>query len=548
MTLSIDTAPAFDRNKQPGGLAECAAEIQARENNQWLKAIFDQSSVGFVEVDIASRKFLRFNQRFSDLLGYTREELMALSQPQVTYELDRELDSEQLERLQSGLIKEYVREKRYVCKDGSIVWVSVAVTRIGKGEGQTVTFFGVVQDITERKHLDEHFLQAQKMEALGQFSGGVAHDFNNILAAISGYTELSKMILKGNPEVLSHLDAILKSTGRAADLVRQILTFSRQEPQVRQAILLQPLIAESLKLMRATIPATVEIVMKVDADVPPILANANQIHQILMNLGINAWHAMTDKPGRITMTLTQSAVTAEYAANKPRLKAGRYVCLAVGDNGSGMSAETISRIFEPFYTTKVPGEGTGLGLAVVHGIMDSHDGTVTVTSEQGIGTIFSLYFPVYEGEVPILPVADSSTPLGNGERVLIVDDEEILSSMLQKTLTRLGYKADCALNPDQALTTIREDPLRYRVVISDQTMPVMTGLSLARELHQLQPKLEIILMTGYGVAITSERLEAAGVRQLMLKPVSVQALSHAVQAAVLGKPRTNNDSHSPYRG
>jgi len=523
------------------------AEIEVRENNQWLKAIFDQSSVGFVEVDIATKRYLRFNQRFCDFLGYTREELMLLTQPQVTYELDREMDSEQLEHLRVGSIKEYTREKRYLRKDGSIIWASIAVTRIGSPDGLAVTFFGVVQDITERKRLDEHFLQAQKMEALGQFSGGVAHDFNNILAAISGYAELCRMSLKGQPEIDSHLGAILKSTDRAADLVRQILTFSRREPQARKAILLQPLIEESIKMMRATIPATVELVTSIDPDAPAVLANANQIHQVLMNLGINAWHAMKDKPGKIEMILTRAAVDSDYAATKPRLKTGAYVRLTVADSGCGMDPETLSRIFEPFFTTKTPGEGTGLGLAVVHGIMDSHDGAVTVSSKVGAGTLFSLYFPVHEGELSIPVVEDESIPRGKGERILVVDDEEILSSMLQKTLVKLGYQADCAATPDAALMAVREDSLRYGLVISDQTMPGMSGLSLARELSQMQPKLPIIIVTGYSVAITSDRLEAAGVRQLLLKPVPVRVLATAVHAAIAGKPRTNNDSHSPYR-
>ena len=423
--------------------------------------------------------FLRFNQRFCDLLRYTPDETKGLTHREITHPQDFDLDKSLREKLRMGIIREYTREKRFIRKDGSSFWASVAVSGLGTPGEAPTAFLVVVLDISERRRLDDHFIQAQKMEALGQFSGGVAHDFNNILAAIGGYTELSQMVLEGNPEVRMYLGQVLKSAGRAADLVRQILTFSRHEPQARRPIKLNQVVEESMTLLRASIPSAIEFETRIDKDVPPVLANANQIHQILMNLGVNAWHAMRDRTGKLQVVLERFIVTAEYAATKPRLRAGEYVRLSVSDTGSGMAPEVLRRIFDPFFTTKAPGDGTGLGLSVVHGIMDGHDGTVTVHSQPGEGTVFRLYFPKHEGEV----IEDCGQRTGTysvemGKGVLIVEDEEILALLVQKMLINLGYAADYQTDPVKALALIRTDPGQFQTVLSDQTMPGMTGLDL----------------------------------------------------------------------
>jgi PAS domain S-box-containing protein len=420
--------------------------------------------------------------------------------------------------------------------DGSRISVLLNIAPVRNDQGQVTCAISCFHDITARKRLDEHFLQVQKMEALGRFSGGIAHDFNNILTAIGGYAELSQMILKGNIEVRAHLSSVLKATGRASELVRQILAFSRQEPQARQPILLQPLIAESLLLMRATIPSTIEFDTEIAADAPTVLANASQIHQVLMNLGMNAWQAMKDRPGRIQVTLELFAVSAEYAATKPRLRAGNYVRVSVSDTGSGIDPGTLRHIFEPFFTTRAPGGGTGLGLSVVHGIMDGHDGAVTVHSQLGEGTVFRLYFPVHDGAAVPAPPDEGRPPRGTGETVLVVDDEEVLALLIQKALTELGYRVEFTTEPAAALAIVRAKPERFQLVLSDQTMPGMTGLDLARQLHQLRPALPIILMTGYSLPLTAERIEETGIRQLMLKPITIQALGRAVHATIAGQP------------
>jgi PAS domain S-box-containing protein len=425
-------------------------------------------------------------------------------------------------------------EMKFIRLDGISVDVEVASIAFDFRDHQEVQV--IARDITERKRRDAQSLQAQKMEALGQFSGGIAHDFNNILSAIVGYTQLAQLTLKENPEVRGHLGAVLKSAARAAALVRQILTFSRQQPEERQAIDLAPIVSESIELLRATIPLGIEFDTSVATDAPTVLANADQIHQILMNLGINAWHAMKDFSGRLQVNLERCVVDAVHAATQPQLHPGVYARISVSDTGSGMDPATLRRIFEPFFTTKLSGEGTGLGLAVVHGIMDSHDGAVTVYSQPGEGSIFHLYFPAYAGVAVAAALAEEGpVPRGEGEHILVVDDEEVLTQLGQKTLVALGYKVEVTTRPAAALAMVRAAPKRFALVLTDQAMPGMTGIILASQLREVRRDLPVILMTGYSVSLTPEVLEAAGVRQLLLKPINLHALGTAVHAALAAK-------------
>jgi PAS domain S-box-containing protein len=413
-----------------------------------------------------------------------------------------------------------------------IVWSN---TMLRDGAGNIVGTASIGEDTTERRTLEDQLRQAQKMEAIGTLAGGIAHDFNNILSAILGYTQLSQMVLKENPTVQGYLGAILQASSRATDLVRQILTFSRQQPQERHPIQLQPVVEETLKLLRASIPSTIEFDLSLATDAPTVFADATQIHQILMNLGTNAWHAMKDRPGRLQVKLEKCLVDAAQAATQPQLKPGLYARVSVSDTGCGMDPATRQRIFEPFFTTKPPGEGTGLGLAVVHGIMKDHDGAVTVYSQPGEGTTFHLYFPAHVGKTAITAVEQRPAPLGHGQRILFVDDEEVLVLLGQKSLTELGYEVEVTTEPAVALAMVRADPQRFALVITDQTMPAMTGLELAEQLLKIRSKLPIILTTGYSAALTAVQVEAAGIRQLLLKPATLQSLGTAVHAALSAK-------------
>lgn len=543
-TLDRYSAPVIGRDGKYYGriwtfrdITERKRSMEAlRASEQRFRALFDQAAVGVAQAEAITGRFVQVNQRFADIVGRSREELEHLTFAAITHPRDGAFDQEMMRRLIGGKIREYAREKRYVRPDGSNVWVTLTVSAMwapGEAPGLCIA---VVQDITERKRLDEHFLQAQKMEALGQFSGGVAHDFNNILATISGYTELSRLILKDNPDVREYLDAVLKATGRATDLVKQILTFSRQQPQERQVIPLQRVVEESIKLLRATIPSTITFDTSVAANAPTVLANANQVHQVLTNLGVNAWQAMQDRPGCLRIKLEKWVVDEAQAAVQPRLRPGGYARVSVSDTGCGMEAATLRRIFEPFFTTKPVGQGTGLGLAVVHGIMDAHDGAVTVYSQPGEGTVFHLYFPAHAGETTVSAIDEGPMPRGQGEAVLVVDDEEAIASMIQQALTRLNYTAEFATDPAAALARVQADPAHFKLVLSDQTMPGMTGLVLATRLREIRPDLPLILMTGFSASLTPERIEKAGVREVLFKPLTVQLLASAVRAALAENP------------
>jgi CheY-like chemotaxis protein len=341
------------------------------------------------------------------------------------------------------------------------------------------------------------------------------------------------MILTGNDQVREYLGSVLQASSRAADLVRQILTFSRQERVERRLIQLLPVVAETIKLLRASIPSTIEFDISLATDAPAVLADATQVHQILMNLGTNAWHAMKGRPGRLEIKLERCPVDAAHADTQSRLRPGLYARLSVSDTGTGMDQATLRRIFEPFFTTKPPGEGTGLGLSVVHGIMDTHDGAVTVYSHLGEGTVFHLYFPEHAGEVTEVGTDGDPVPTGSGERILFVDDEELLARLGQKTLTALGYEVESMTRPAEALAVVRADPQRFALVLTDQMMPGMTGIFLATQLRYIRPELPVILMTGYSSALGPDQIDTAGIFQVLIKPTSIHSMGVAVHAALV---------------
>ena len=440
----------------------------------------------------------------------------------------------------------YDAEFRILRPDGSLRWIHDRGFPVRTATGELLRIVGVSEDVTEHKQLEEQFRQAQKMEAIGTLAGGIAHDFNNILTAIIGYTELGEMTLEGNPKVRSYLASVLQAASRATGLVRQILTFSRQQAQERRPIQLLSVVEETLKLLRATLPTTIEFDTVLGADAPTVLADSNQIHQILMNLGTNAWYAMKSRSGRLTVRLERCFVDEAQAAAQPRLHQGVYARLSVGDTGCGLDEATLRRVFEPFFTTKPPGEGTGLGLAVVHGIMDSHDGAITVASKPGDGTTFTLYFPELVGEAVKSAAIEGPAPRGRGERILVIDDEEVLAVLIQRALTELGYEVEFVTQPEVALGKILAEPWRFDLVLTDQTMPAMTGLALAARLRAIRASLPVIIMTGYTAPLLQERVKAAGIRDLLVKPVTIRSLGTAVHAALSQAPKGKKATIPPF--
>jgi len=429
----------------------------------------------------------------------------------------------------------YDEEYRIVRPDGSVRWVRDRAFPVRNPVGEIVRIVGLARDVTEWRLLETQLRQAQKMEAIGQLAGGIAHDFNNILGAVIGYTELARMATKENPTVAGYLEMVAKASQRAADLVKQILTFSRRNEQQRCVVQLKHIIREALNLLRASVPATIEF--KTDLGVvPTVLADPTAVHQLIMNLGANAWHAMRGQPGLLTVELKGVEIDAEFARAHSELRPGRYVRVTVRDTGCGMDRATLERIFEPFFTTKGPGEGTGLGLAVVHGIMKSHDGAIVVESAPGKGTAFHLFFPVHETGVTEVAGELAPLPRGHGEAILFVDDEEPLAQLAKMMLEHVGYSVTIKTRVTDAIDLFRERSGQFDLVITDLAMPVMDGTKFAKELLLIRPGVPIILTTGFSGSLTPEIARELGFRDLLIKPNSPRSLCEAVQR-VLGRAK-----------
>jgi PAS domain S-box-containing protein len=370
-------------------------------------------------------------------------------------------------------------------------------------------------------------LQVQKMEAIGALAGGIAHDFNNILTAIIGYTELAREEATEGSRVRANLQEVLKAGMRAKDLVQQILMFSRQSEQEQKPLQVDSIVKEGLKLLRASIPTTVEIRPNIQRECGTVLGDPTQIYQVLVNLCVNAAHAMREKGGVLEVSLMNVDFDAA-SAQHPDLKPGPYVKLTVSDTGHGMERAVMQRIFDPYFTTKGPGEGTGMGLAVVHGAVKNHGGAITVDSEPGKGTTFHVYFPRMErGGAPEAEAA-ASVPTGS-ERILFVDDEKALVDMVKQMIESLGYKVAGRTSSIEALEAFRAQPDKFDLVITDQTMPNMTGETLAKELLRIRSDIPIILCTGYSELITKEKAKAMGIRQLIMKPVVRSELARIIR-------------------
>ncbi|HSB71652.1 MAG TPA: ATP-binding protein [Candidatus Methylomirabilis sp.] len=388
-----------------------------------------------------------------------------------------------------------------------------------------------LRDITERKRMEAQIRQSQKMEAIGTLAGGIAHDFNNLLAAIIGHAELVTDNVPRDGTAWQDLQHVLAAGKRAKDLVRQILTFSRQTEQERRPVSVSMIANEALRLLRASLPATIEIRQHIDPEAGDVLADASQIHQILMNLCTNAEHAMRERGGVLDVNVKGVAVDRSFASSHPPLRPGPHVRLTIRDTGQGMPPHVRERIFEPFFTTKGPGEGTGMGLAVVHGIVAGHRGAISVDTAPERGTKFEIYLPRCDAAEAV--DAPAEEPLHGGrERILIVDDEPFLARLWREMLQRLGYQVTGFTDSFEALETFRATPESFDLVMTDQTMPQLTGETLARECLRIRPDIPIILCTGFSHTMTEEKARALGIRAYLMKPLSRRELGLAVRCVL----------------
>ncbi len=396
--------------------------------------------------------------------------------------------------------------------------LKASISRIEEGEA-------------ERLLLLQHLERSQRLEAIGTLASGIAHDFNNILAVVIGCTELALLRTPRESKSSENLEMVLSAGKRAKDLVKQILAFSRQSEEERKPVQIIDTMKEVLKFIRASLPATIEIREDIDSDSGNILADPVQIHQIIMNLCTNAHHAMSEKGGVLEVKLASVNLGADGAAVHPDLKPGPYVSVTVKDTGCGMDDATMAKIFDPYFTTKAKGVGTGLGLAVVHGLVKNHGGAITVESEAGKGSVFNLYFPAIQKEVVEETRIQEGMPIGH-EHILLVDDEPVLLDMSREMLEYLGYSVETRTSSVEALALFSANPDRFDLVITDMTMPFMTGDKLAMELMRIRADIPIVVCTGYSERIMYEQAKAMGIRGFVMKPILMAKMAEAIRDAL----------------
>ena len=398
----------------------------------------------------------------------------------------------------------------------------------------------IVERTTALAQSERQLQQVMKLQAIGTLAGGIAHDFNNILFPIVGYTELTMDDIPAASQARQNLEEVLKAANRAKELVQQILTFSRQSGQERKPLQVQILIKEALKLLRATIPSTINIECIVSDDCGSILGDPTQIHQVIMNLCTNAYHALQETGGKLAVSLKEVDISYEKSVERVGMKVGRHLELIVEDSGHGMEPEVLERIFEPYYTTKEQGKGTGLGLSVIHGIIKNHGGDISVASQPGKGTTFTIYLPTIDDiDIEIEPVEAAAATQGN-EHILLIDDEEQIIDIEQQILERLGYKVTPKTDSEEALEEFAALPEKFDLVITDMTMPKMTGDQLARKLMDIKPDIPVILCTGYNETITEEKALAMGIDSFIMKPIIKDQLASTIRT-VLDTPKDQQD-------
>jgi len=385
------------------------------------------------------------------------------------------------------------------------------------------------KETDERKVLEAQLLQSQKMESIGTLAGGIAHDFNNILFPIMGYAEMTLNELPPDSTARRNMMEILKAADRAKDLVSQILTFSRQSKQERKAVRIDPIIKETVKLLRSTLPPNIRVREDIAEECPYVIADPSQIHQIIMNLCTNAYHAMEDKGGILTVGLKPICIGEKDRKPCPDMFPGKYLKISVSDTGCGMTREVMERIFDPYFTTKETGKGTGLGLAIVHGIVKAHEGHISVYSQLGKGTVFEICLP-RQDKMTAVPAFISEGPApGGNERVLLVDDELSIVRMLQSMLEELGYRVKARTSSVEALAAFQAGPENFDLIITDLTMPNMSGMELSKEVTEIRKEIPVILCTGFSEILSEEKQRAVGIRKIIMKPVVRMELAKVIR-------------------
>jgi PAS domain S-box-containing protein len=514
------------------------AEKDLRESEEKYRQLVNYAPAGIYEVDFVKGKLASANDVMSEYTGYSKDELLNMSAPDFLTRESQKQMADRIARLIKGKKIYGSAEYKARAKDGREFWMLVNARYFYDKYGKLKSAMVVAHDITDRKRaleeksrLEDRLQQAQKMEAIGTLAGGIAHDFNNILSVIIGYTELILMSGNVDAEVKQNLKEIFNASKHARDMVKQILAFSRQSKQERKPIQVAHIVKEAIKMLRASLPTTILIQQQIEKDTGIIEADPTQIHQVLMNLCTNAAHAMNGKDG--VMQISLSNVELDHAALEmaPDLKPGSYLKLSVSDTGHGIAPDAYEKIFDPYFTTKKKEEGTGLGLAVVQGIVKSHNGAVTVESEVGKGTTFHVYLPVIMRKLTAEEEISTPLPMGH-ESILFVDDEQPLVEIGKQMLQRLGYTVATRTSSVEALELFKANPDRFDLIITDIVMPNMTGEKLAEKMMDIRSDIPVILCTGYSEKITRKHASDMGIQSFLMKPLVMRDLATTVRQAL----------------
>jgi PAS domain S-box-containing protein len=469
------------------------------------------------------------------MYGYSQEELLGLTFYDLTHPEDVDASRRQLLPLQQGTKDSYRLEKRYVRKDGKVLWAQLSVSALLDARGEYAATLAVVVDITERKkseqereNLQRQLLQAQKMEAIGTLAGGIAHDFNNLLQAILGYAEL--LLMKKEPEDPDRkkLEVIQRAARDGADLVARILTFSRKGESKARPMDINDEIRRVERLLRRTLPKMIRIDLLLADDIRIIDADPAQIEQVILNLGVNAQHALPEG-GRLIIETSNVSLSDESASTHLGAKPGDYVLLTVSDTGLGMPPEVLDRIFEPFFTTKTNGEGTGLGLAMVHGIVAQHGGYIRCYSELGKGTSFKMYFPVSSAELRSDLALTGEMLASGSETVLLVDDDDRVREMARQVIEMGGYNLLVARSGEEALVKYRDRKVEISLVVLDLSMPGMGGKLCLEELLRIDPDARVIVTSGYYSDALTHHKKGSGARGFIVKPYDAKGILQAIR-------------------
>lgn len=525
-SLADSIAGLGERSIRKSYYPELKATIRGLDRQRtFYQSILNSIPDGVVVFD-ATGRIKQGNPALCRMFGFLHEELLGKVVGDLYAEQAKLIP---VEEFPASCCRSYRRQ------DGSTFLGETTSSEIRDENGQLLGNLEVIRDLTDRveavrqqKKMEEQFLQSQKMAAIGTLAGGIAHDFNNLLAAILGFAELALMKIGRGVAVQRDLEQILKAGGKATELVNQILAFSRKETTRRQPLRLGPLVKEALKLLRGSIPTTIAIKEHiVDCD-RLIMANPTQVHQVIMNLCTNAFHAMEDRGGRLSLSLVPSQRSDRLTGEERE-----YLRISIADTGAGIAPAVLERIFEPYFTTKPSGKGTGMGLAVVHGIVENHEGHIEVDSAIDQGTVFHVYFPVVAGVEIVENPENTPALLGGTESILVVDDERMVADYLRSFLEQLGYTVTVCNTAIQALEVFANNPEEFALVITDQTMPGKTGFDMALDMLAIRPELPIILCSGYSAAISRERVTQAGIREFATKPLSLHVLAPLIRS-VLG--------------